>query len=80
MNKYLKPDLPTPECMELFQKLANCHEKNKLAKFLGTCNSFEAALRRCVKREHEERAAANHEESKKKLKELHERLRRKPSS
>ncbi|PIA14285.1 hypothetical protein COEREDRAFT_47238 [Coemansia reversa NRRL 1564] len=44
-----------PGCVELAEKLTNCHAENRWAKFLGKCNALSEALNKCLGKEFEVR-------------------------
>ncbi|KAJ1841168.1 Respiratory chain complex assembly or maintenance protein [Coemansia sp. RSA 2703] len=44
-----------PGCIDLAEKLMNCHAENRWAKFLGKCNALSEALNKCLGAEFEVR-------------------------
>ncbi|KAJ2586501.1 Respiratory chain complex assembly or maintenance protein [Coemansia sp. RSA 1804] len=44
-----------PGCVDLVDRLMNCHADNKWAKFFGKCNALSEALNKCLGAEFEVR-------------------------
>ncbi|XP_048587977.1 COX assembly mitochondrial protein 2 homolog [Nematostella vectensis] len=60
MHPSLAPHLHDT-CLDLIEKLHQCHEESGFKKFLGGCNDIERELQKCLKRESAERRRQNME-------------------
>ncbi|CAG0917183.1 unnamed protein product [Notodromas monacha] len=74
MHPDLSSHLHGAECNELIAALKKCHADNKFKKFVGACNSVDAALTKCLKRELESNRLKNNKKARERQAESQRRM------
>ncbi|KAE8608314.1 hypothetical protein XENTR_v10011459 [Xenopus tropicalis] len=54
---HLSSHLHTDECNVAINLLKKCHSENQFLKYFGQCNDFDREMRKCLKKEYEDRRA-----------------------
>ncbi|KAG8563135.1 hypothetical protein GDO81_015953 [Engystomops pustulosus] len=51
----LSPHLHTEECNVIINLLKQCHLDNKFLKYFGQCNEIDREMRKCLRKEYEDK-------------------------